>query len=144
MIMKEMTTMADDFYWCWPDAQPSSSCGSECDAVLGHRPPGLGQGWSLDGALMVSGPRRSMPHITRQELYASTEKRRPQGCAPSSRRTCDRADRGWKTLGNSEQNPSRHLRDPRKTERISTQKWFSRAKERGRASPVSTRKCCYT
>ena len=92
---KAMMSIA--FFWSWsevaqnpPDAQPSSSSGSECDAVLGPRQPGLGQGWSLDGALMVSGPRRSMPHMTRQEWYEMYKTRCPPGSAPSSRHTFDR------------------------------------------------------
>jgi hypothetical protein len=127
-----------------PDANPSSSSGSECDAVLGPRQPGLGQGWSLDGALMVSGPRRSMPHMARQEWYETYRTQCPPGSVPSSRRTFDRAYRGWITLGNSEQNPIRQMRDMRTTERNATPKWFARAKERSRESPTSTRKCCYT
>ena len=93
ILLRRLPDQSDDvdrfvvLYRCWsevaqrlPDAQPSSSSGNVCDAVLGTRQPGLGQGWSLDGALMASGPRRSRPHMTGQEWYDMYR----TGCPPVS------------------------------------------------------------
>ena len=65
MVPRRLPERVDDvdrlFYWCWsevaqhiPDANPSSSSGSECDAVSCPRSP-RHLGLSLDGAWIVSG-----------------------------------------------------------------------------------------
>ena len=94
------------FHWCWsevalylPDecGHPSSSSGSERDPVLGPRSPVPGDS-SLDHAHIVSGPRRTMPHMSRKEWYEMYLHREPQpaGGTKASQRTFERMYRGWK------------------------------------------------
>ena len=105
------------FYWCWsdvaqnlPDARPSSNSGNECGAVSGPRSPSP-PGWSLDGALMVSGPRKTMPRMARQERHDMYRTRCPPGSTPANRRTFDRTYRLFNNKpGTSKQNPSRQMR----------------------------------
>ena len=74
-----------------------SRSGSERDAVLGPNLPAPG-GWSLDRAHKMSGPRRTMPHMSRKEWYEMYLHREPQpaGGTKASQRTFERMYRGWK------------------------------------------------
>ena len=45
---------------------------------------------------MVPGPRRTMPHMTRQEWRDLCTTRCPPNSTPANRRTFDRTYRGWK------------------------------------------------